>query len=130
MIASFSAIWLRVKDWFRVHGDQGLRGVGAAGNGGWKMDRQRRRDAAALRQVVHQLGDHLAPGLIDQLPTCPMATEQADLLERVEMKRQRGQRQPEPFPHLTGGLGSGLDQMAENLQTGVLRERAEHGDGG
>jgi len=81
-------------------------------------------------QVRHQFDDHVATGLIDQLPALAAAIEQAGLLQGFQMERQRRQRQAETLAHLAGGLGAGLGQMAENVQPGVLRERAEYGNGG
>ena len=83
-----------------------------------------------FREIAHQLGDHIAPSLIDQLPAFPMAVEQPGLLQGFQMKRQGRERQAEPLTNLAGGLRSGLRQMAENLQPGVLRERCEYSDGG
>ena len=83
-----------------------------------------------LSQVRHQFDDHLAAGLIDQLPTFAATIEQAGLLQGFQMERQRRQWQTEMLTDLAGGLRSHLGKMAENPQAGVLRKGAEYSNGG
>ena len=45
----------------------------------------------------------------------------------VQMKRERGRRQPKAIPDLAGrqAFGPFLDQQAENLEPGLLGQRAQ-----
>ncbi len=112
---------------FLIHGG-GFPGEGF--NRDKRLGIERRQVAAVFGQVRHQFDNHVATGLIDQLPALAAAIEQASLLQGFQVERQCRQRQAETLPYLAGGLRSGLGQMAKNIQPGVLRERAEYGDSG